>query len=107
MKTHMLTARCPVCGRLRPRLGLNIVDGRCKQCDSKLRKTGGKVGGLIASLFGLAILGLSALFSIYALSVWPFLVGIAVLVVLFGFGGLEPDESDPITRNQIKQRRRE
>ncbi len=83
-------------------LRLNPIEIRCANCKSKYKLKLHWAADWFLHLTQSAILFGSMLSSIYMLSVWPFIVGLAAVVAVVSIGQLTLDRDDAVTRLALR-----
>ena len=89
---------CDICDEGR----VNPITRRCSHCKARYdRNLPWGVGGALSVITDIAVWA-GAIYSIYVLSLWPFLLAVGIYGATLLLGKLEPDHEDMYTAHAIK-----
>jgi len=83
-----------------------MIEPRCQSCGAALARKLPFLLDWMADIVGYALLGTGFIFSVFLMSVWPFLLTVILLFALTLLIPLRPDVSDPITRSRLEKLRK-
>ena len=97
---NILNSKCVVCDEQRVNRLVPFVT-RCSNCRSKyLLKLHWTIDWIFEGLVHILLL-VSVFYSIYVLSVWPFVIGVALALIPEMLGRLVLDSDDPVTAHEL------